>query len=86
MRIRFHRNFRKNYARLPGKLRTQFKKRLKLFLKDPFDPLLNNQALHGQCRQFRSINVTGDFRALFRMLGDDTAEFVLIDRHGNLYV
>ena len=67
------------------KVRNQFKKRLKLFLGDPFNPLLSNHALHGEWRQFRSINVTGDFRAIYRMLTDGTGEFVLIDTHGNLY-
>lgn len=85
MKVRFHRNFRRDYAKLPARIRNQFKKRLKAFLEDPFDPLLNNHALHGEWRQFRSINVTGDFRAIFRMLGRDTVEFVLIDTHGNLY-
>ena len=85
MRVHFHRNFRRSYAKLPMKVRAQFKKRLKLFLESPFDPLLNNHALHGTWGQFRSINVTGDFRALFRMFGSDSVEFILIDRHGNLY-
>lgn len=85
MKIRFHRNFRRNYAKLPTKVRSQFKKRLKLFLEDPFHPLLSNHALHGEWRQFRSINVTGDVRAPYRMLGDDVVEFGLIDTHGNLY-
>lgn len=85
MKVRFHRNFRKGYAKLPAGVRNQFKKRLRIFLEDPFHPLLNNHALHGEWRRFRSINVTGDFRAVFRAFGDGSAEFVVIDTHGNLY-
>ena len=85
MKVRFHRNFRRGYAKLPAKLRNQFKKRLKLFLEDPFNPLLQNHALHGEWQQFRSINVTGDFRAIYRMLGQSSAEFVLIGTHSGLY-
>lgn len=85
MKVRFHRNFRTGYARLPAGIRNQFKKRLKLFLDDPFHPLMDNHALHGERRQFQSINVTGDFRAICRVLGDDSVEFVIIDTHGNLY-
>lgn len=85
MNVRFHRNFRRGYAKLPARIRSRFKQRLKLFQGDPFHPLLNNHALHGEWRDFRSINVTGDFRALYRMLGNDVAEFVLIDTHGELY-
>lgn len=85
MRVRFHRNFRKSYAKLPARIRIQFKRRLKLFLEDPFHPLLDNHALHGEWRQFRSISVTGDLRAIYRILGDDSAEFVIIDTHGELY-
>ena len=85
MRVRFHRNFDRSYRKLPATIKNQFKKRLKVFLEDPFDPVLRNHALHGEWRQFRSINVTGDFRAGYRMLGNGVAEFVHIDTHGNLY-
>lgn len=85
MKIVFHRNFSKSYRRLTPKLKNQFKRKLKLFLEDPLNPLLNNHALHGAWRRFRSINISGDWRTIYQPVGDDSIEFVIIDTHSNLY-
>lgn len=85
MRVLFHRNFSRNFKKLPKTIRLAFKRRLKVFVEDPFHPLMNNHALSGEWRNFRSINVTGDMRALFHAIGEDAVEFVAIDTHGNLY-
>jgi len=85
MRILFHKNFSKNYNKLPEQIRNAFKARLKLFLQDSFHPLLNNHALAGEWRGFRSISVTGDFRAFYKLLDETTVEFAIIDTHSNLY-
>ncbi|MBI3627629.1 MAG: type II toxin-antitoxin system mRNA interferase toxin, RelE/StbE family [Candidatus Sungbacteria bacterium] len=85
MKVLFHKNFDKNYQKLPVSVRNKFKKRLRLFMADPFNPTLNNHALHGEWRDFRSINVTGDFRAFYKTLDETTVEFTIIDKHSNLY-
>lgn len=85
MNILFYRHFTKAYKKLPYKIKKQFNMRLKLFAEDPFHPLLYNHALHGEWQHFRSINVTGDIRAIYQFINNDTAEFVLIDTHTNLY-
>ncbi|MBI2054953.1 MAG: type II toxin-antitoxin system mRNA interferase toxin, RelE/StbE family [Candidatus Sungbacteria bacterium] len=85
MKVLFHKNFDKNYQKLPKSVRDKFKKRLRLFITNPFNPLLNNHALHGEWRDFRSINVTGDFRAFYKPLNDTSVEFAIIDTHSNLY-
>lgn len=85
MKVSFHKNFKKSYKRHPKKIRDQFDKRLKLFLDDPYNILLNNHALHDDWLGFRSINVTGDFRAIFKHLNENLVELVEIDTHNNLY-
>lgn len=85
MKVLFHKNFDKNYQKLPRSVRDKFKKRLKLFIADPFNPILNNHALHGEWRDFRSINITGDFRALYKSPNESAVEFAVIDTHSNLY-
>lgn len=85
MTILFHKNFSKNYKKLPKTIKKQFKKRLKLFVENPFHPLLNNHALHGEWQNLRSINVTGDMRAIYQPVEDYTVKFVIIDTHSNLY-
>jgi len=44
-------------------------------------PLLNNHPLDGIWIGCRSINITGDFRAVYEELGNDNFEFVAIGTH-----
>lgn len=82
--ILFHSDFKKAYRKRAQKIRELFDARLALFEKDPYNPSLNNHVLHGRWLGYRSINVTGDFRAVFKQQGD-TFMFVDIDTHSNLY-
>lgn len=85
MKVSFHKNFDKSYKKCPSKVQKQFKKKLKLFLGNPYHPLLENHSLRGQWQDFRSINITGDYRALYYHLTDNIVEFFIIDTHSNLY-
>ena len=85
MKVLLHRNFSKGYAKLPLKIRQQFKKRLAIFLRDPFHTLLHNHALQGERGTVRSINVTSDLRALYHVVAVEVVEFLIIDTHSNLY-
>ena len=85
MKVSFHKRFNKSYKKCPGKVQQQFKKRLKIFLEDPHNSLLENHALYDQWQDFRSIKVTGDYRALYYHLDADIVEFFIIDTHSNLY-
>ncbi len=85
MNILFHRHFGKSYKKFPKKVQEQFKERLKVFTDDPFDPILGNHALHCEYAGFRSINVTGDIRAIYKILDESSLEFTLLDSHSNLY-
>lgn len=85
MRYIFKKRFAKKRGTLPEKIRAALDTRLRLFAHDPFNPLLNNHALGGKYTNHRSINVTGDFRAVFRHITDDLVEFVIVDTHSNLY-
>ena len=85
MRVGFHRRFAKSFKRCPAQVQEQFKKRFRLFLADPNHPLLSNHALDGEWKNHRSINITGDYRALYKHLDGETVEFFLIDTHSNLY-
>ena len=84
MTIVFHKDFKKKYYKLSPKIVENLDDRLRLFSKDEFNPLLNNHALKGKWLGYRSINVTGDIRAIFKREAD-SAFFVAIDSHSNLY-
>ncbi|OGZ42065.1 MAG: hypothetical protein A3C80_03660 [Candidatus Ryanbacteria bacterium RIFCSPHIGHO2_02_FULL_45_43] len=84
MRIIFHASFKKKYKKLPSAIRKKYDEKLHVFIKNPLDPVLNNHALHGKWKEYRSINVTGDFRAVFEIL-ENIVYFVDINTHSNLY-
>ena len=85
MNFTLHKNFKKKLNKKTQKEKEHLKSRLKLFLDDHYNPLLNNHALQGRYDGSRSINVTGDLRAVYIAQEDGTALFVDIDNHSNLY-
>jgi len=84
MNIDFHRDFIKKYKKLTTKLRDKFDERLKILITNAFAPELNNHGLHGKYAGCRSINVTGDLRAVYEVL-EKGIRFLDIDNHSNLY-
>jgi addiction module RelE/StbE family toxin len=84
MRVLPHKKFQKKLNKYPF-LKEQAEERIILFITDPFHPILNNHPLVGKWEGYRSINITGDFRAIFEFIEDDVAYFVDLDTHSNLY-
>jgi len=68
MRAYLNKNFEKQYSKLPPKIKAQFKDRRDLLLVDPAHTLLNNHSVERTYPGSRSINVTGDYRAIFGWL------------------
>ncbi len=85
MTLRFHLTFEKQYKKLRGNEKKRLKERLTLFITDEFNPLLNNHPLRGKYVGYRSINITGDLRAVYKFQEPDTRIFVAVDSHSNLY-
>jgi len=85
MIVIYSKKFQKSYKKLPLKLQEQFKQRRNLFLEHPFDPLLNNHLLHEPYAGCRSINVTGDYRAVFYNERQDIVRFIIIGTHHELF-
>ncbi len=84
MRLARHRQFEKEFQKLPMHVKDAFEQRVRLFVENKFYPLLSNHPLGGEYQGLRSINVTGDFRALF----EDHGELVIFKRigtHSELY-
>ncbi len=85
MDVEFHRTFLKEYGKLPRKIQARFKERLDVFRKTPFDESLGNHTLAGKWAGCRSINVTGDYRAIFEETKENTFRFMAIGTHSKLY-
>ena len=84
MRIEFKRRFRKDYAKAPDSVRKAFEDRIFVFKRNRYDKSLNNHGLKGDFSSLRSINITGDYRALFTDDGD-VVSFIILKNHSNLY-
>ena len=85
MKIVLHKDFIKAYKKLRPAQKRKFKERRNLFLIEPFHPLLRNHSLQGRHDGYRSINIGGDFRVIYKAFSDEICVFVAIDTHSNLY-
>ena len=89
MKVKFSSKFTKKYNKVPAKIRKNFETKLELFLAGKFHPLLNNHKLTGKYLGKRSINITGDWRAIYSEHETDAWEtaivFDLLKTHSQLY-
>lgn len=89
MIVRFGRTFTKQYDRADVKIKRAFDRKFELLLADLHHPQLNNHALTGKYTGFRSINITGDWRALYSEYLDEegtkTVVFEILGTHSQLY-
>ncbi len=88
MQVRFSRHFSKHYDKVAFNIKSAFDKRLKLFLKNPYYPQLNNHSLKGKYSGYRSINITGDWRALYSehfQQDNKIVIFEILGTHSQLY-
>jgi len=76
--------FKKNLNKLLPKIQEQFLLRLDIFMHNPTDMILNNHSVERSYPDCRSINVNGDYRAIF-YIQDGIAIFVDIGTHSELY-
>lgn len=84
MRVDYHKQFKKEHKKLQPKIKASFQERLEFFFIDKFHPLLNNHPLGGEFAGCRSIDVTGDYRAIFVEQGE-LVKFLRINTHHELY-
>ncbi|MDO8497293.1 MAG: type II toxin-antitoxin system mRNA interferase toxin, RelE/StbE family [bacterium] len=87
-RIDLSKTFIKQLKKAPIEIRLQFRKRFELFLNNPHTLSLRNHSLKGKHIGLRSINITGDWRALYseRMEKDKMIViFELLGTHSQLY-
>lgn len=88
MRVRYDPQFLKKLKKLNVRIRKSFKERIALFVRDPQNRQLNNHSLTREYSNFRSINITNDYRALYteKSEGDEiVAYFEEIGIHKELY-
>lgn len=85
MQLDYSSNFNKKIKKIPLKIAYKFFERLELFKRDKFNSILNNHKLHGEYKGCNSINITGNFRAVFKYINEDYILFLDIGTHPELY-
>jgi addiction module RelE/StbE family toxin len=83
-RIEFTPLFNKQRKAAPLEIKQAFRDALDLFAENPNHQALRNHSLTGKYAGFRSIDVTGDWRALYRT-ESECIIFVEIGTHPQLY-
>ena len=88
MKIKYHKNFVKNYSQRisPNKnLDRTFKERCSIFVDDLLNPILKNHRLLGAKRHLYAFAITGDIRVVYQKLDSNTVIFVDIGTHNQVY-
>lgn len=85
MRIKFRKSFVRMLDKAPVKIRAAFYRKIEIFQSDPFCPALRNHKLAGRLNGCRSIDITGDWRAIYEDEDRDLVIFLLLGTHGTLY-
>ncbi|MCL4366414.1 type II toxin-antitoxin system mRNA interferase toxin, RelE/StbE family [Patescibacteria group bacterium] len=83
-RIDYSKSFDKQLKKAPLSIKIAFRQRLELFIADQFHPQLNNHTLIGKYKGYRSINITGDWRAIYSE-DKNVVIFELLGTHSQLY-
>ncbi len=81
-------NFLKLLKKANVRIRKSFKKAIEEFSKDPVSPTLNNHELKRGWTGYKSIDITSDWRAIYKevqIAGETVAYFVDIGIHEELY-
>lgn len=79
-----HTKFKKKFGKLPPKIREKFFIRISIFKENPFASILHNHSVEERFPDCRSINITGDYRAIYKF-ENDVVIFVNIGTHSELY-
>jgi addiction module RelE/StbE family toxin len=85
MKIVYSQYVKKKYKKLPKTIQNQFDTRILLFQENKNHPLLHNHSLQGEYDGCWSINVTGDYRAIYYYTNESTVFFITIGTHSELY-
>ena len=77
--------FEKDFSKLSKSTKLKAIATFQKFVKNPNEITLRNHELVGKLKDFYSINVTGDIRAVYIVLESDLVQFVAIGSHSKLY-
>ena len=88
MDVLFSTTFKKQYKKTTSSIKNSFQIKLNIFIQDKNNYQLRSHSLKGEFKGLKSINITGDWRALYKeAIENDQViiTFVLLGTHSQLY-
>lgn len=82
MTIKYTNSFLKLLKKSNVRIRQAFKERILLFEKNPNDLELNNHPLQREYIGFRSIDITADYRAIYKAVIQDEDTYIYFTSFG----
>ncbi len=81
MDIVYHPKFKKEYRKLPARIKNLAEKKEVIFRKNPFDRRLKTHKLHGELATFYAWAINAQYRIMFDFAPDGTARFYFVGTH-----
>lgn len=88
MKVRYSPKFYRQYKKADVRIRNRLDERIAVFLKNTNDPQLHNHVLKREWKGCRSIDITADWRAIYKEIQYEeelVAYFVAIGTHDQLF-
>lgn len=85
MKVFFSTKFLKLLQKYSPEEQEKFYEVIMIFVADPHHPLLRNHQLYGKYVGYRSIDITGNLRAVYKECPDHIARFSAFGTHHQLY-
>ena len=81
MKILFSAKFEKEYMKLPKELKHLVRKKITLFIANPFDSRLDTHKLHGALRNYFAFSINNKYRIVFSFAEKDIIKFHFVGSH-----
>jgi addiction module RelE/StbE family toxin len=85
MKFITHKNFEKQFSKLPAKRKEKVIEAIDQFIENPNTPKLRRHELSGNWAGHFSLSAGGDLRIHYRIISSETGEFVAVGSHSQLY-
>lgn len=88
MKVYFSKKFTQQYRFLRQhhpKLAKKLKKRVEIFIKNPYHPLLKTHPLSGKLKGKKAFWISWDLRIVFDNSGKNKVRFLALGRHDQIY-
>ena len=85
MKVKFQKSFTKQFTKLSIDKKQLVSDAIELFSENPMHDSLRNHPLRDKWVNYRSITADDDLRLHYRVINKDTALFVAVGTHDELY-